>query len=138
MHDDTSLDVTVLGDGPAVMIPVSTNIRDDETAEHDAARDQQVVGPLGVPPGPHGAPHDVPAPNQCDNRRHGDGDGEPHRGEEGDQRGGDAERHTPGDEQQPAQGHQLRRDANPRGIRWREGREGLRRAGTGRQRLASV
>jgi pimeloyl-ACP methyl ester carboxylesterase len=33
LHDDTSLDVTVWGDGPAVLLPVSTILIEGETAE---------------------------------------------------------------------------------------------------------
>jgi pimeloyl-ACP methyl ester carboxylesterase len=33
LHDDTSLDVTVWGDGPAVLLPVSTTLIEGETAE---------------------------------------------------------------------------------------------------------
>jgi len=33
LHDDSSLEVAVLGDGPAVLLPVSTAVVDDETAE---------------------------------------------------------------------------------------------------------
>jgi pimeloyl-ACP methyl ester carboxylesterase len=33
LHDGSALPVTVLGDGPAILVPVSTSVVDDETAE---------------------------------------------------------------------------------------------------------